>query len=114
MAVPHLSHLVGLASPQMSTPTALGGHAAGEMRLVFPQPTVPPVLLPPAGSPPKLWGPRGQLLAVVNTSTSTNVCVYVCTFVCVVCVCTCAYLRVYTYIRSESCVGARPMQCSHP
>ena len=25
MAVPHLSHLVGLASPQMSTPTALRG-----------------------------------------------------------------------------------------
>ena len=67
MAVLHVSHLVGLASTEMSTPAALRGHATGEMRSVSPQPTVPPVLLPPAGSPPKLWGPRGQFLAVVNT-----------------------------------------------
>ena len=67
MAVPHVSHLVGLASTQMSTPTALRGHATGEIRSMSPQPMVPPVVLPPAGSPPKLRGPRGQFLAVVNT-----------------------------------------------
>ena len=76
MAVPHLSHLVGLASPQMSTPTALRGPCNWGDGAVSLQPTVPPVLLHPAGSPPKLWRPCSQFLAVVNTSTS--VCVRVC------------------------------------
>ena len=53
----HLSHLVGLASLQLSTPIALRGamQLAGEPRAVSPQPTVPPVL-PPAGSPQRLCG----------------------------------------------------------
>ena len=38
MAVPHLFHLVGLSSRQMSTPTELRGNAAGKMRLVSLQP----------------------------------------------------------------------------
>ena len=35
----------------MSTITAPRDHAAGEMRLLSPQPTGPPPLLPPPGSP---------------------------------------------------------------
>ena len=39
-------------------------HATGVIRLVSPQPTVPLVLLPPAGSPHS-WDPLSQVLAVV-------------------------------------------------
>ena len=45
---------------------------------MLPQPSVPAVLLPPAGSPPILCGPHSVFLAVVNTSTRTSVCVRVC------------------------------------
>ena len=83
-ALPHLSHFVTCASRQMSTPIALRGHAAWETRLVSLQPPVPPVVLPPTGSPPKIiWEPCGQFLAA---STSVCLCVYVCVCVCV-CVC---------------------------
>ena len=53
-AVPHLSHLVGLASPQMSNPSARGGHAVGVSGHVSPLPMGSLVLMPPAGSPPEL------------------------------------------------------------
>ena len=57
-----------------------------ETRLVSPLPTGPPVLLPPAGSPPK-WGPRSQFwLSQLQYKTTTSVCVCVCLCVCV-CVC---------------------------
>ena len=39
-AVPHLSHLVGLASPQMSNLSARGGHVVGVLGQVSPIPTV--------------------------------------------------------------------------
>ena len=58
-AVPHFSHLMGLANPWMSTPTALRGPCDEEMRLVSLLPTGQPVLLPSAGSPPD-WGPRSH------------------------------------------------------
>ena len=37
-AVPHLSHLVGCASPQMSNPSARGGHVVGVLGQVSPLP----------------------------------------------------------------------------
>ena len=51
-AVPHLSHLVGLASPQMSNLSAGGGHVVGVLGLVSPLSMGSLVLMPPAGSPP--------------------------------------------------------------
>ena len=54
----------------MSTPTA----PTGVIRLVSPQPTVSPVLLPPAGLPHS-WGPLSQVLAVV-LQVQAQVCVY--------------------------------------
>ena len=68
----------GTCYPTDEYPTAQRGHTGGEIRSVSPQPMVPPVLLPPAGSSPNLWGPHRQFLAVVNTSTSTSTNVYVC------------------------------------
>ena len=53
-AVPHLSHLVGLASPQMSNLSARGGHAVGVLGHVSPLPMGSLVLMPRAGSPPEL------------------------------------------------------------
>ena len=48
MAVPRLSHLVGLPSPQMSTPTALRGPCSWGGKAGVLQPTGPAVLLSPA------------------------------------------------------------------
>ena len=75
MAVPHLSHLVGLASPQMSTPTALRGPSSWGDEAGVPA----ACLVASYWLTPKLWGPHSQFLAVVNTSTSTStsVCVRV-------------------------------------
>ena len=84
MAIPHISHLMGLASPQMSTPTALRGPCSWGDEAGIPQPMVPPALLPPAGSLPNLWGPHSQFPAVVSTSKyNVSVCVFVCVCVCV-------------------------------
>ena len=61
----------------MSTPTALRGHATGEMRLVSPLPTGPPVLLPLAGSLPE-WGPRSQLWqSLIQVCVCARIYVYV-------------------------------------
>ena len=49
----------GSCKPIDEYPTALRGHADVETGLVSPLPTGPPVLLPPAGSPPE-WGPHSQ------------------------------------------------------
>ena len=49
---------------------------------MLPQPSVPPVLLPQAGSPRILCGPHSVFLAVVNTSTRTSTIVCVCVRVC--------------------------------
>ena len=51
-AVPHLSHLVGLASPQMSNLSVQGGHVVGVLGQVSSLPMGSLVLMPPAGSPP--------------------------------------------------------------
>ena len=47
----------GSCKPIDEYPNALRGHADVKIRLVSLLPTGPPVLLPPAGSPPE-WGPR--------------------------------------------------------
>ena len=51
-AVPHLSHLVGLASPHMSNLSAREGHLLGVSGQVSPLTMGSLVLMPPAGSPP--------------------------------------------------------------
>ena len=65
MAIHHLSHLMGLASPQMSTTTALRGPCSWGDK----------VGVPAANSATSLvascfWGPCGQFLAVINAGTS--------------------------------------------
>ena len=47
----------------------------GVVRLVSPQPTMPPVVLPPAGSP-QSWGQRSQSLAVVLQVQMCVFCVW--------------------------------------
>ena len=59
-AVPHLSRLVGLASPQMSNLLAQVDHVVGVLGRVSPLPMGSLVLMPPAGSPPLNWGPHSQ------------------------------------------------------
>ena len=58
--VPHLSHLVGLASPQMSNLSARGGHVVGVLGQVSPLSMGSLVLMPPAGSPRLNWGAHSQ------------------------------------------------------
>ena len=54
-------------------PTALRRPCSwGDKARVWPLPTGPPVLLPPAGSPHG-WGTTHSVLTVVNTSTSTSI-----------------------------------------
>ena len=109
----------------------------GVIRLVSPQPIVPLVMLPPAGSPHS-WGPCTQILAIYEHSLniigklllfyrhvssvhlllfyhalvnirSTFLCVCVCVCACVcVCVCVCA-LRVH---KAENTV--QPNTDAHP
>ena len=87
-AVPQPYYLMGLANPEISTPTSLRGHATEEMRLVSPLPTEPQVLLPLASSPTD-WGPQPILAVVIQVQ-----CVCVCVW-CVVCgVCVCVYVHV--------------------
>ena len=74
MAVPHLSHLVSLASSQMSTPTALRGPCGWGDEVGVPAANGATSLV--ASCWLTLWGPHSQFLAVINTSTS--VCVYMC------------------------------------
>ena len=59
-AVPHLSHLMGLASPKMSNFSARGGHVVGALGQVSALPMGSLVLMLPAGSPPLNWGPHSQ------------------------------------------------------
>ena len=59
-AVPLLSHLVGLASPQMSNLSARGGHVVRVLGQVSPLPMGSLVLMSPTGSPPLNWGPHSQ------------------------------------------------------
>ena len=69
----------------------------GVIRLVSPQPTVPPVLLPPADLPHS-WGPLSQDLAVVlKVQVTSYKCVCVLCDVCVV-LCVCVCMCVYSYI----------------
>ena len=53
-AVPHLSHLMGLTSPEMSNLSARGGHGVGVVEQVSPLPMGSLVPMPPAGLPPEL------------------------------------------------------------
>ena len=70
MAVPHLSHLVGLASPQMGTPTALRGPCSWGDEAGVPAANDATSLVATCWLTPKLWGPHRQFLVMVNTSTS--------------------------------------------
>ena len=81
MAVPHLSHLVSLASPQMSTPTALRGPCGWGDKAGVPAANGATSLVASCWLTPKLWGPHSQFLTVINTSTSVCVCVWVCGWV---------------------------------
>ena len=47
-------------------------HAARETRLVSPQPTVPPVLLPPAGSPPNSGGHIASFWQWITSMSDTS------------------------------------------
>ena len=58
MAVPHLSHLVGLASPQMSTPTALRGPCSWGDEAGVPTANGATSLVASYWLTPKLWGPH--------------------------------------------------------
>ena len=78
MAVPHLSHLVGLASHRWVPLLHWGGHAAGETRLVSPQPMVYTShvascwLTPNGGHIASFW------LWQIQVQVQVSVCVCVC------------------------------------